>query len=280
MSSLLKHFEIDKYIRDIMGEDFPLSFEDFQQEDITQTAQQYAAQLQRDRLELLHAGRKSAATAALTWRLFATAKSRATKAVLKKAATALTKQSLTTETAREALSRALHDIFTEAAAAGSVATRAVREMNEEIVSEVTWELVEGGLEEGTRALTRYTGRDAARELAEQATSPLAQAKLSLGSAITVGLLLDLTLLLYSAGTKYHQFAQGTITRSELCRHVITRSSAAAGSISLSAAGSFVGALVFPGVGTFVGSMVGGLLGEMGGAEVGERLHDMLGESFH
>ena len=126
-----------------------------------------------------------------------------------------------------------------------------------------------GTEKGAQSVAREGVKTAAKESARTA------AKQSAISAAKVGAVVDGMLLAYTVTRSAYRYRNGDITGNELRRTVMRRSSAAVGSVGLSAAGAFVGTLVAPGAGTFIGGWIGGMAGDYMGSWFGAKVDDKL-----
>ena len=120
--------------------------------------------------------------------------------------------------------------------------------------------------------TRAVTSTAAGEVFEN-VSKYTRASQSAKSALKFGALVDGTVVVATIGYAGYKYSQGKIDGREFKRVTIRRSSAAVGSVGMSAAGSFVGTLLFPGVGTVIGGIAGGIAGDYTGSWFGGVVDD-------
>ena len=97
------------------------------------------------------------------------------------------------------------------------------------------------------------------------------------SATLWAVALEGMILVYSVGVKYREYSKGEIMLKEFRVFTIKRSSMAVGAVVCSAAGAFIGTLIYPGAGTVIGGAVGGLLGTVCGKKLGNGINEIVNE---
>ena len=89
--------------------------------------------------------------------------------------------------------------------------------------------------------------------------------------------LPISLHLYTHTHTHTQSDRGEITEAEYKQHMVTRSSAAIGSLACSKAGAVIGTVLIPVpvVGTLVGCVTGCVVGDLAGSKAGEKLYIII-----